>query len=1046
MLVGGRASLGQGAGGTIAGTITDPNGRTIPNAHISIRNVATATVQDLATGESGNFAAPSLLPGSYDITVSAAGFKTELVKDLPLTVGQELSITVKLPVGAISEQVEVLASDTTIETSTSELSNVIDGQTVRELPLNERDFSQLAALQPGVAIIRTQSSVGNFLDRGNRGLGTLLTVAGARPQQNNYRLDGISVNDYTNSGPGSSLGANLGVDAIQEFSVITSNSPAEYGRNSGGIINAITRSGTNAFHGSAYEFARNSALDARNYFDPVIIPPFSRNQFGGTLGGPILKGRTFFFVNYESLRQNLGATQTTTVPSAAARTGQLVGGTVTVDPLVKPYLVFFPLPTSPASGDTGTYISVTQQHSTENFVSSRLDHTLTERDSLHSTYLYDGSSVSSPDLFQTIVLASLTTRQSGTVEYSHIFSPSLSNTVRGGLNRIVTDAGKSVSATVSAAADITLGFVPNTAVGTINVSGLDTYLGGLGSAGEVDYAFTTIQGYDDLLVQKGRHSIKIGGSFERIRDNELGSSIPNGSYSFGSLHDFLTNLPTTFASALQGSVITPRDLRQSIVGVYVQDDFRLRPTLTVNLGLRYEMATVPFETRGQQTNLRNISDPAPSLGSPFFQNPTRLNFEPRVGFAWDPYGNGKTSLRGAFGIYDVLPLTYEYNIVSYLSAPFFGRSSLSSLGMGTFPKIAFTQLTPLNLRYSHVDYNPSRNYVMNWNLNVQRQVSKGIIATVAYIGTRGVHQPFRAEDVNTVLPTLTPLGYTWPSPSGSGTKINPNVGQINGLFYVAESTYHGLQSNITGRPLKNLQFGVSYTWSKSIDDASSTGVGDEFTNSSANLPFYDSRLRRALSDFDIRNNLVLNTVLQVPGRSEGGVFVRELTNGWQVGGIYQKGSGLPFTVKIGGDPLGLKSTNLYDFPNRLRGGACDRAVNPGNVLHYIRTECFTTPSSVTLLGTSRRNSLIGPGVSNFDFSLFKNNPLPFISKVANLQIRAEFFNVLNHTNLAAPVTNNVLYGFSKGTLSFTAPTPTAGQIASTSTTSRQIQFGAKLTF
>jgi hypothetical protein len=274
--------------------------------------------------------------------------------------------------------------------------------------------------------------------------------------------------------------------------------------------------------------------------------------------------------------------------------------------------------------------------------------------------------------------------------------------------------------------------------------------------------------------------------------------------------------------------------------------------------------------------------------------------------------------------------------------------------------------------------------------------------------------------------------------------VNPSVGQVNGLFWAGSSSYHALQTHLSGRVTKNLQLGASYTWAKGIDDASATVTGDNFLNSTPNLPWFDPRLRRGLSDFDIRHNLVINSIWQIPGPASRLAFVRWLAGGWQVGGIYQLSGGLPFTARIGGDPLGLKSTNTYDFPNRLPGPGCNSLVNPGNPSHYIKTECFGTPSSITLLGNLGRNVLIGPGLSNFDFSLFKNNPVRRISESFNVQLRAEFFNVLNHPNFSPPVSNNTLFGFNNGTQKFTALLATAGQISTTSTSSRQIQFGVKL--
>src|SRR5437588_3327990 len=363
--------LAQVAGGTITGTVTDSSGRVIANAHIAIANLATGVVRATTSNDEGLYTAPNLLPGTYDVKFTAQGFKSELRKEIELTVGATLTLDLTMQVGTATEKVEVTGEAPAVQLTTSDINAVVDATTVRELPLNGRSWTDLATLQPGVNAIQTQPSFAQGTDRGNRGFGQQLTISGARPQQNNYRLDGVSLNDYANGAPGSVLGGNLGVDAIEEFSVITSNYSADYGKTSGGVVNAITRSGTNQIHGSAYEFLRNSQLDAKNYFDTGTIPPFKRNQFGGTIGGPIQKDGTFFFADFEGIRQSKGITTVATVPSANARAGILSSGNVTVDPNAAAYLTFWHLPDqdSPvlANGDLGLYTFAGQQIVNENF-------------------------------------------------------------------------------------------------------------------------------------------------------------------------------------------------------------------------------------------------------------------------------------------------------------------------------------------------------------------------------------------------------------------------------------------------------------------------------------------------------------------------------------------------------------------------------------------------------------------------------------------------------------------------------------------------------
>ena len=1029
----------QIAGARIAGTVTDSSGAAIVDAQVKIQNTASNLTRELVTNRSGFYSAPNLPPGPYTVTASAKSFKSEVVTGLTLTVGLDLEVNLTMAVGPASQTVQVQGAATTVETNDATLGAVVNGDTIRELPLNARDWTQLAALEPGAAQVRTQTAPTDFLIRGNRGLGMQLTISGGRPQQNNYLVDGISIDDYSNGAPGSALGIALGVDAIQEFSVITANPQADYGNTSAGVINAITRQGTNRLHGSIYEFLRNSALDARNYFDPPTIPPFRRNQFGAALGGPIKKDRTFFFANYEGLRQDQSVTQLAVVPTEAARNGQLVAGAVTVSPLIKPYLTLYPLPTSNIKGDTGTFTSISQQIASEDFFITRIDHTFSTTDLVHGTYLFDNSTLTSPDLFQTVVSGTLTRSQLATAEYTKIFNPAFVNTFRVGLSRVRADVMKPIEALAPFAGDPSNGFVPGKPVGFIGVTGISNYTGGPGAGGEVNYTFNAIQAYDDLFWTVGIHSFKFGANVELVQNDVLGTSQPNGTFTFNSLADFLADKPASFTAALAGGEVSPYRLRQTIVGAYFEDDLRLASNFIANLGLRYEMATVPTEVNGRLTTLPSLTATTPHLGSPFFSNPTYLDFEPRIGFSWDPFYSGRTAVRGAFGIYDVLPLTYEFAVALYSAAPFFERGAISSgLPEGSFPNTAFALLTPNQLKYQYIDSHPARNYVMSWNLNIQQQLARNLVATIAYVGNHGVHQPFQIQDANIVLPTSqTSAGYLWPTPAGSGTRVNPDVGQITALLWHGSSFYDALEIHVVRQMAKPLQFGASYTWAKSIDTSSASVVGSQFLNSIQNLPWFDTRVNRGLSDFDIRNNAVFNAIWQVPGPNDRS-GARWFVSGWQIGGIYQVSSGLPFTPTIGGDPLGLKTSYPFDFPNRIYGPGCESAVNPGNLVNYIKTQCFSFPSPATLLGNAGRNSLIGPGLSDFDLSLSKNNYIKQISETFNIQFRAEFFNVLNHTNFSPPLANNNLY-----TANGRAVT-TAGLITMTSTSSRQVQFAVKI--
>jgi hypothetical protein len=554
-------------------------------------------------------------------------------------------------------------------------------------------------------------------------------------------------------------------------------------------------------------------------------------------------------------------------------------------------------------------------------------------------------------------------------------------------------------------------------------------------------------------------------------------SDPNGIFKFNGLSAFLQNQPNKFQGGIASS-LSPRNLRQTLLGGYVQDDWRWKSNLTLNLGLRYEMSTVPTETDGKLSVLRNISDATPHLGDPFFNNPTTKNFEPRIGFAWDPFRNGRMAVRGGAGMFDVLPLPYQFTLLTTLAAPFFQYTSLplTTSNPQPFPN----NLPPLpanSLRATYIDPNPKRNYVGQWNLNVQYQLAPDLTAMIAYVGSRGVHQPYRLDDADIVIPKLTTAGYLWPSPIFSGTRINENYGSMRGMFYEGRSYYNALELQLAKRMSHGFQAQGTYTWAKSIDTSSATLAGDAFGNSISSLQFFfDPRVSRAPSDFNIGRTLVLNGTWELPSPKSFTGVGRWLTDGWQLGLIFTASDGVPFTPTFatGGDPTGSNSSDDWAFPNRLGGSGCTSLVNPGNPNNYIKTQCFavaTAPSQTffnancdpappiapdgspvtlakgdlrcfNLRGNAGRNIMTGPGITELDFSVFKNNRIKRLSENFNIQFRAEMFNILNHANFAPPTTpDNTDIFDATG-----SPTGVAGLLSRTTTTAREIQFAVKIIF
>jgi hypothetical protein len=1024
---------GQAVGGTFLGRVRDASGGALPFATVSISNVATGVVTGVVTNADGFYSAPNLLPGPYEVKASFDGFNSQTKSGITLTVGAEFPVDFTMTIGTVSENVDVSVAAASVDTVSATIRHNVSGTTIRELPLNGRDWTQLAMLQPGVI------AVGN--SGGSRsGNGMKMAVAGARPSENNYRLNGIGVNDYANTTPGNALGTNLGVEAVAEFSVLTNSYSAEYGRTSGGVVNAITRSGTNQIHGTAFEFHRNSGMDARDYFDRGDAPPpFHRNQFGVAFGGPVVRNRTFWFGVYEGLRETLGQTTVSTVPSEAARQGRLAAGTVSVHPQIARALALYPLPNGPllGNGDTGQYFAVRNKESAGDYALLKIDHKPFTAGSFNATLLFDDAEIEQPDALLNKQIADSSRRTLIASEYSHTFGPSLVSVTRAGLSRSRSVSGDIAAVMNPALSDPTLGYIPGFNIGSISVPGLSGTGGGPGAADYATLQFTSIQVSQDFFLLRGRHSLKMGFNVERMRNEFDTPNLTGGSFNFGTLANFLRNVPSRFG-ALYPTSDTTRDMGETLIGGYLQDDFRLANTLTLNLGLRYEMMTIPSEANGEVALLKGLTDPEVTVGGKIHDsNPTLRNFAPRVGFAWDPTGTRKMAIRGGVGVFDVLPFLYLYETPLNRSTPLFLQGNSTNPPAGTFPSDAYALLSVQNLRTAWVDPNPPRAYRTQWNIDVQRQFGAWT-ADVGYVGARGTNLPLVERNMNTVMPER--VGDRWVYPSrATSTVLNPNFSAINTtVTWNADSHYHGLQT-VLKRNLRNgLQGQAAYTWSKSIDTGSSissvaagTGYESSFAVATPLLP----ELARGPSNYDVRHNFVGSVVWEIPTPQLTNRFAGGLAQGWQISGVYRAQSGYPFTLALNGDRAGSKAdttgSGLGQPPDLLSGPGCDTPINPGNPNNYIRTECFAFPAD-GVLGTLGRNRLTSPGLAVLDLSLTKMQK--FGGTTA--QIRLEMFNALNRANFSTPATT--IFD-DRGNL-----TANVGVITATRTSARQMQLGVKL--
>ena len=1088
------AARAQAVGAALSGLITDERGGAVPGATVSIKNLGTGVVREASSNGDGFYSAPNLLPGTYEVRVGAQGFQTSVQKDVRLTVGAQQALNVSLQVGQLNQTVEVSATPPDVQTASSTISATVDSTTVRELPLNGRDWTSLAALEPGVTSIPNQVGTGFSANKGNRGFGNQLSDSGHRANENTYRVNGMSINDYSNGAPGGASGGNLGVDGIQEFSVLTSNYTAEYGRTSGAVINAITKSGTNDFHGTAFFFDRDKIFDAKNFFDDSTkpLPPFRRIQFGASGGRALVKDKTFVYGTYEGVRQNRPGSQTIHVPTDAERALAV--------PAVAPYMKLWP--EAPAgtpvdgNGITQTFNVALPSISNENYFTARVDQKISAKDNLAASYFWDSGPQSQPDPLLNATHQVFSRRQMASAEETHIFGPALVNTFRAGVSRVRGDINDPVSGD-AVAKDATLAIAPGAAgPPQIGVPGVLTTAIGLGGLNRFLHRWTSGQFYDDAFLTRGTHSLKLGFAFERMLYNITEKLSPNGRMNnYPNLAALLNNTPNRL-NALAPGGSSAVAIRESFFAGYLQDDWRFRPNLTVNMGVRYEFATLPKDANNriqEITTLANCSASPTACGpvhvdSFIASNPTSKNFEPRIGFSWDPFKNGKTAVRGGFGIFDVLPLPYEFGLNTSATFPYqvIGFDRNGTLGSGIDPNISFN---PQAVRNRFVQQDPKRADVLNWNFNIQRELAPAWTLIVGYVGSRSVHLSVAADDINLVQPMVTSAGLLVPCISAklqpgkgcgtqaTGTAINPNWGGGTGgagirpVVFDGAASYEAGQAQLKKTMSHGLQGQISYTFGKCRDTSSAPVTGDTYLNSIAVPLLLVKSYRVGACDFDVRQTLVGTFIWEVPGPKSG--TASYLAGGWELGTIITATTGSPFTPTIGGggDPLGTGFNGDFsmDFANLVQG------CNPvqGGV-KYLNTKCFALPQATpdiaaqcqpfgfktpnpskgdpgsagilgtctNLVGNAGRNSIYGPGLTTVDFSIFKNTHVPRISEAFNIQFRAEFFNIMNHPNFAAPNflndSNNSIFDASG------APIAKAGVIGSTSTEARRIQLGLKL--
>jgi len=1021
-----RLNAQGGSSASVLGTVTDSSGAVIPKASVQVKNIATGQVQQAPSDAQGRYTIADLSIGNYEVLASATGFQTVVRRVITLTVGAQSVVDFSLPVGQSQQTVTVESQVSQVDTLSSSVGAYVEQSQINNLPLNGRNFTDLVSLAPGVS---SGSQIGNGGRNLLYGVESNFSVSGARSEGQAYLLDNTDIQGFWAHGSGSGvMGTTLGIEAIAEFSLLTNTYSAQFGGN-GAVVNAVSRSGSNSLHGSAYEFLRNCALDARNFFDGSSKPPFRQNQFGGSLGGPIKKDKLFFFVNDEELRNSLGQTVVALVPDAAAHNGIVNGVSVGVNAKVAPILALYPLPTTTLTGGVGSISEVDTQTGTENYLLARVDYNLSSKDSLFVRYVRDRGDTTLPFLGSPLPPRwpeiGATRNQFATIEYRRVISPTLVNLLRFSFTRTRETDTQAKPDQTSA-----LDFFPERGQnGGVNITGL-------ASIGTSIFApLLEVQNKfplgDDVIWTHGAHNLRFGGFFSRVQSNFQQQGWWGGFYTFPGLTAFLQGAPSLFQGPEPGFTDSYRDFREIEVDGYVQDEWKARRNLTVNLGLRYEFVTNP--TTNVHTLNTLINPPFGTfqkVPNVFASNPSVRNFDPRIGIAYDPFGDHKTAIRAGFGIFYNPIRARSYASGYYFNPPY----ALAFIPLPQFPN-PFPGALPPPAQLVGVDYNTDVTpHLYQWNFNIQRQLFESTTLTVGYVGSRGLHL-YGARDINPVLPTLVNGVQVFGVPKGtaavpavgilSNPRLNPAGAALSSEAPVADSNYHSLQVGLNRRFSHGLQSQLSYTWSKCLDNASGTyGLEGGIPWSNPTNGSFDHG--RCL--FDRPQVFRLSGVYALPFNQN------ILTKGWQMSGGLQVQSGSPWNVTVGFDQAGTvvagsERPNLVMPANQIMTGNINQWANPAG---------FGLPAPGTL-GNLQRDFLAGPGTVNLDYAVMKETP---IKEQVRLQFRAEFFNLLNHANFALPNASAFVQTANGGG----APNPTFGKITATTTASRQIQFALKLLF
>ena len=1003
--------------GSISGAVQDERASFISGASILAENIQTGSTRFLLSDSNGYYRLSGLNAGLYTLKLEQEGFQTLIRDGIELAHGQDLILDLVLFVGQPSSEITVFGQTPLIGSNNSQLGGWIENSQIDKLPLNGRNVFDLSLLQVGVNPF-PQRPAGGSAPLLNHG--TWFSINGASVRSNSFLLDGIPVNDPTVASTGSIVGASLGMEAIREFQVLTNTYSAEHGRVAGGIVNAVTRGGENNFHGSLFEYHRNKSLDARNFFDPAQKPNFVRNQFGGSLGVPIKRDRTFFFTTTEVLRERLGVTTISPVPSAAIRAG-------TVNAKVKPYLDLFP--EANVAGSVSQHSFTANQPTNSIFHRSRFDHLLEEGKSVFATYSIEVADRIKPSSYPSFSQKSQSRNQYLTLEGSFMLSPDLLLMSRMAYGMSELEENNQASFAVDS-------YKVNSAVATFP----QILIGGYPDFGPTAVALFELDQRQfsfsqDLTYQKGIHAFKAGFTVDQTNLKRSGLAFESGRFKFGNINSFVNGIPFLYIGTTLNSAKS-FEFKNTYWGGYLEDGIRLHRNFHLRAGIRWEFATVPKEKIGASAGLKNpLTDSAVTVGKPF--KGLGSNWGPRVGFTWG--FSPKTVLRGGMGRhYDLALIPFATHISATGMPPAISRTTLF---MPAFPN------PPLSNPVGSVSPQPMGFHLQtprmdHYDLGVQHEIFSDTLVSVGYVGSHGANL-IRRGDVNLALPQTVDGKLFFPTGS---TRQNTNFGTITSIRSDGTSSYHALQMSFKRRFSQGLSFNASYAWSRAIDDGSTQILALDAGGGAGNVfnPF-NNNSERGLSDFHMKHRFLLDYAIDLPSPEMGAVWMSRLLEGWSLMGIVNITSGRPFDVFVTKNRSGslngaiASSGQGLDRPNLASGRTHSSAIL-GGPNKYFDPSAFELQSA-GYYGNLGRNSLIGPGFAKMDLSMVNQRTLSVWNREIGMQFRLEAFNLLNNSNFGFP--NRVVF---TGAADNEAPLSTAGMISSTVSTSRQLQIVLRATF